>query len=150
MACRAPHVLPMDRNKVTLIGLLSRKGGVAWGRYVQWTTRKGERILFVNVAGMREAEYIAALEELRQELLKERTMALVLVDLTKTRMTTATVNKAKEVSAATKAAGIPFRPNAIVGPTRIQNSAADLSASKLHFADTVEEAKDWLVKQDDL
>ena len=59
----------MDRNKVTLIGLLSRKGGVAWGRYVQWTTHKGERILFVNVAGLREAEYIAALEELKQALL---------------------------------------------------------------------------------
>jgi hypothetical protein len=85
LACRAPHVLPMDRQKAT-----------------------------------------------------------------PTEMTTATVNKAKEVSAATKAAGIPFGRNAIVGLTTIQKSVADLSVSMLHFADNVEEAKDWLVKQDDL
>ena len=39
------------------------------GKYAQWITHKGERILFVNVAGLREAEYIAALEELKQALL---------------------------------------------------------------------------------
>ena len=59
----------MDRQKVTPVGLPSSKGGVAWGKYAQRITQKGERILFVNVAGLREAEYIAALEELKQALL---------------------------------------------------------------------------------
>ena len=39
------------------------------GKYAQWITHKGRRILFVNVAGLREADYIAALEELKQALL---------------------------------------------------------------------------------
>jgi hypothetical protein len=110
---------------------------------------KGKGILFVNVAGQREAEYIAALEELRQELLKERAVASVLVDLSRTEMMPATVKKAKEVTAATKAAGIPFGPNAIVGMTGLQKSVADLSARMLHFADSIEEGKEWPVKQDD-
>ena len=42
------------------------------GKYVQWTTHKGKRILFLNAKGLREAEYIAAMEEMRLELLKER------------------------------------------------------------------------------
>lgn len=120
------------------------------GKYVQWIVHKGKRILFVNVAGLREAEYIAALEEMKQELLKERTVASpVLVDLTKTEMTAATVNKAKDVTATFKAAGVPFGPNALVGLTKIQKSVADLSMKRVYHADSIEEAKDWLAKQDD-
>jgi len=54
------------------------------GKYAHRPTHKGKRMLFANVAGMGEAEYIAA-----------------------------------------------------------------LSASILHFADSVEEGKDWLAEQDD-
>ena len=70
------------------------------GKYVQWITHKGKRILLVNGAGLHEAEYIAAMEEMKHEILKEREGAMVLVDATKTEMTTPTVNKAKEVAAA--------------------------------------------------
>jgi hypothetical protein len=131
------------------IDFFLKEGTLGMAKYVQWITHKGKRMLFVNVAGLPEAEYIVALEELKQALLKERTVALVLVDLSKTEMTTATVNKAKEVTTATKAAGIPFGPNAVVGMTKLQKSVADLSARMLHFADSIEEGKDWLAKQED-
>ena len=65
------------------------------GKYVQWITHKGKRILFVNGAGLSEAEYIAAMEEMKQEILKERDGAMVLVDATKTEMTTPTVDKSQ-------------------------------------------------------
>lgn len=118
-------------------------------KYVQWITHKGKRILFLNGAGLREADYIAAQEEMKQEILKERGGPLVLVDATKTEMSTATVNKAKSVAAATKAAGIPDGPSVVVGLTGLQRATAQLFGRGIHFSNTIEEAKDWLVKEDD-
>jgi hypothetical protein len=119
------------------------------GKYVQWITHKGKRILFLNGAGLREAEYMAALEELKQEILKERDGAMVLVDATKTEMTTPAVNKAKEVAAATKAKGIPDRPGVVVGLSGLKRAVAQLFGRGIHFASTIEEAKEWLVKEDE-
>jgi len=65
-------------------------------------------------------------------------------------MSKALVDKAKEAVAATKAIGIKDKPNAVVGLTGLQKAVAQLFASKeIHFADTVEQAKEWLVKADD-
>ena len=119
------------------------------GKYVQWTNHKGKKILFLNANGLREAEYMAAQDELKQELLKERNGALVLVDATKTEMTTLTTNKAKEVAASTKAQGIPDGPSVVVGLTGLQKAVAQLFGRGIHFASTIEEAKEWLVKEDD-
>jgi hypothetical protein len=118
-------------------------------KYIEWLTHKGKRILFVNGAGLREADYIAAQEEMKQEILKERAGPLVLVDATKTEMSTATVNKAKSVAAATKAAGIPDGPSVVVGLTGLQRATAQLFGRGIHFSNTIEEAKDWLAKEDD-
>jgi hypothetical protein len=118
-------------------------------KYAQWITHKGKRILFLNGGGLREADYIAAQEEMKQEILKERGGPLVLVDATKTEMSTATVNKAKSVAAATKAAGIPDGPSVVVGLTGLQRATAQLFGRGIHFSNTIEEAKDWLVKEDD-
>ncbi len=119
------------------------------GKHIQWITHKGKRILFVNGAGLPEAGYIAALEEMRQEIMKENTSALIMVDATKTEMTAAAVNKAKSVAAATKAAGIPDGPSVVVGLTGLQRATAQLFGRGIHFSNTIEEAKDWLVKEDD-
>jgi len=117
------------------------------GKYVQWATHKGKRILFLNAKGLREAEYMAAMEEMRQELLKERDGVLVLVDATGTEMPTKTTNKAKEIAAATKAKGIPDKPSVVVGLTGLQRAVAQLFGRGIHFSSTIEEAKDWLVKE---
>jgi hypothetical protein len=119
------------------------------GKYVQWTTHKGKRLLFLNAKGLREAEYMVAMEEMRQALLKERDGTLVLVDATGTEMTTQTTNRAKEIAAATKAKGIPDRPSVVVGLTGLQRAVAQLFGRGIHFSGTIEEAKDWLVKEDD-
>ena len=119
------------------------------GKYVQWTTHKGKRILFLNAKGLREAEYMLAMEEMRQELLRERDGVLVLVDATGTEMTTKTTNKAKEVAAATKAKGIPDKPSVVVGLTGLQRAVAQLFGRGIHFSSTIEEAREWLVKEDE-
>jgi hypothetical protein len=119
------------------------------GKYAQWITHKGKRILFVNGAGLSEAECLIAFEEMKQAILKEGTGVLVLVDVSHLKMTTAVIDKAKEATAATKAAGIKDKPNAVVGLTGIQKAVAQLFARENHCADTVDEAKEWLVKEDD-
>jgi hypothetical protein len=117
--------------------------------YAQFITYKGKRILFVNAAGLPEAECLVAFEEMKQALLKEGKGVLVLVDMSGIEMTTAVVNKAKEATAATKAIGIKDKPNAVVGLTRLQKAVAQLFGRGVHFVDTVEEGREWLVKEDD-
>jgi len=119
------------------------------GKHVNWITHKGKRILFVDVAGLNEAEYIAGLEEMKEELLRDRTAPLVLIDMTRTTWTPATVDKAKEVAGAIKKSGVGYGPNAIVGLSKLQKSVADLSVRLVFYADTIEQAKDWLVERDE-
>jgi hypothetical protein len=119
------------------------------GKYAQWITHKGKRILFVNGAGLSEAECLIAFEEMKQAILKEGTGVLVLVDVSHMQMTKALVNKAKEAAAAAKAVGIKDKPNAVVGLTGLQKAVAQLFGREIHFANTVDEAKEWLVKEDD-
>jgi len=119
------------------------------GKYAQFITYKGKRILFVNAARLPEAECLVAFDEMKQALLKEGTGILVLVDMSHLEMTTPLVNKAKEATAATKAAGIKDKPNAVVGLTGLQKAVAQLFGRGVHFVDTVDQAKEWLVKEDD-
>jgi methanogenic corrinoid protein MtbC1 len=118
------------------------------GKYTEWIQHKSKRILLVNRPGLSEAEYIEAMEEMKQEILKEKAGALVLVNVAGIDMTKAVVDKSKEVVNATKKAGIPDRPNVVVGLTGLQKAVAQLFGRGVHFVDTVEEAKEWLVKED--
>ena len=111
------------------------------GEHIQWVTHKGKRILFVNCARLGEAEILASFEEMKQELLKERTGPMVLIDISDIDMTTALISKAKELTATTKDAGIKDGPNAIVGLTGLQKAVAQLFGRGVHFADSVGEAK---------
>jgi hypothetical protein len=118
-------------------------------KYAQFITYKGKRILFVNAAGLPEAECLVAFEEMKEALIKEGKGVLVLVDLSGLEMTTALVNKAKEATAVTKAMGIKDKPNAVVGLTGLQKAVAQLFGRGINFVDTVEEGKERLVKEDD-
>ena len=119
------------------------------GKYTQWITHKGKRMLLVNGPGLSEAQYVEAMEEMKQETLKERVGTLVLVDVSGIEMTKAVINKSKEVVNATNEAGIPDRPNVVVGLTGLQKAVAQLFGRGVHFADTIDEAREWLVKEDE-
>jgi hypothetical protein len=118
------------------------------GKHVQWIEHKGVRILFLNGKGLNEADNFSAQEELKQELLRDRSSPPVLVDLSKTVMSQKTANKSKEVAAATKAAGLPDGPTAVVGLNKLQKAVAQLFGRGSHFFDSTEEGKEWLVKED--
>ena len=115
--------------------------------HVQWITHKGVRILFMNGKGLSEAENFAAQDELKEELLSDRSSPPVLVDLSNTAMTQKTSNKSKEVAAATKAANLPDGPTAVVGLTGLQKAVAQLFGRGARYFSNIEEAKDWLVKE---
>jgi hypothetical protein len=119
------------------------------GKYTQWITHKGKRMLLVNGPGLSEAQYIEAMEEMKQEILKDRVGTLVLVNVSGIEMTKAVINKSKEVVNATKEAGIPDKANVVVGLTGLQRAVAQLFGRGVHFVDTVEQGKEWLVKEDD-
>src|SRR5512136_1735500 len=123
------------------------------GKYVKHITYKGKEMLFLNGCGLQEEEYVAAWDEMKEELLKEPKGPLVLVDATGAAMTTATVNRARQAAETGKAKGIPNRASAFVGLTRLQKATAQLITGPLHlnayFCDSLEEAKEWLVKEDE-
>ena len=98
--------------------------------------------MFVNVAGLHEAAYIAALEEMKQELLRDRPAPPVLIDLTNVQWTTGTVNKAKVLGGDLKGAGVQFGPIAMTGLTKLQKSVADLSVKTMYCAVNIDEAKE--------
>ena len=118
------------------------------GKYVQWIEHKGVKILFMNGKGLAEAENFAAQEELKQELLKDRSSPPVLVDLSNTVMTQKTSGKSKEVAAATKTAGLPDGPSAVVGLNKLQKAVAQLFGRGARYFDSIEQAKEWLVKEE--
>ena len=117
-------------------------------RYAQWIEHKGKRILFIDGPGLGEAQYIEAMEEMKQEVLKEKNGALVLVNVSGIDMTKAAVDKSKEVVNATKKAGIPDRANVVVGLTGLQKAVAQLFGRGVRFVDTVEEGKEVLIRED--
>jgi hypothetical protein len=118
-------------------------------KYVEWITYKGKRILVVNGAGLKEAQYIEAMEEMKQEVLKEKDGALVLANVTGIGMTKGVIDKSKEVVEATEKAGIPNRLNVVVGLTGLQRAVAQLFGRGVRFVNTIEQAKELLVKEDD-
>ena len=118
------------------------------GKYVQWIEHKGLRILFMNGKGLPEAENFAAQDELKQELLRDRSGPPVLVDLSKTAMTKKTADKSKEVFAATTGVGLPEAPTAVVGLNRLQKTVAQLfDKGGAHYFDSIDQGKEWLVKE---
>jgi hypothetical protein len=120
------------------------------GKYVRHITHKGRDIVFMDTKGANEEEGIAAWEEMRQELAKIQGGHLSLIDATKVSLTPAILRRAKE-SSGPKAH--PDSRTCFVGLTALQKSTAELVARgihlNMHFCQTLEEGKEWLVRGDD-
>ncbi|MCP4540377.1 MAG: hypothetical protein GY832_24835 [Chloroflexi bacterium] len=119
-------------------------------KQIQWITYKEKRVLFNNYAGLRGDDYIAAIEETKQELLRhpKGSVILTLTDVSDSVASPDTSKKAKELTAATKGNEITTIA-ATVGMTGIKKSLAQFIRKDVHFSDSIQEAKDWLVEQAD-
>jgi hypothetical protein len=69
--------------------------------------------------------------------------------VTGTKLTKAFVNKAKEVTAALEKTPGWGRFSALVGITGLQKAVAQLFSKGVYHANSMEEAKEWLVKEAD-
>ncbi len=120
-------------------------------KYMARITYKGKEILFMDVANKGEEEILAAWEEAKQEVVKELNGCLALCDATNCRMTLAITNKAREAGATLKSN--PRNRIAYVGMTGLAKATAHIHTTafgmKVHFCDTLEEGKDWLVSEDE-
>jgi hypothetical protein len=115
---------------------------------VQWIEHRGQLILHSNYAGLREDEYLHAMDETQRELLSRPagSTVLTLTDVSHGRSSRAIIAKASEMAAATRAAGITTI-DAVVGVGRLQRPIAQAVRRDIHFAGSLEDAKRWLVGQ---
>ncbi len=120
------------------------------GKYVSRITYKGKEMLFMNARGVNEQQAIEAWEEMKQAIPKNRDLHLTLIDGTDIAITPAILRKAKESSGGGQAD--PNSRAVFVGMTPIQRSTAELIAKgmrlNVHFCNTLEEGKEWLLKED--
>ena len=106
----------------------------------------------MDAAETSAADGMVAWEEMRQELLKERDVRLILIDGTNAKMDKGTLQKAKGVVDVSKKK--PGTPVACVGMSDgFQKTMAQLMATRLRlnarFCSTLEEGKEWLVAEDE-
>jgi len=117
--------------------------------HVKWIEHKGEKILLSDYTDLDEERILEAMEEARREILSYRKkVILMLVDITNTYTTGRVKSKGEAVRAAAREKGVTVK-TAIVGITAMKKVIAAIVKPGAHFADSIEEAKDWLASQAD-
>ncbi len=128
---------------LTPVTLFSREG--IMDDRVSLIEHKGARILYVDYSGTCEEEFIETIEAFKNQLLKHPPGSVVtLNNVADTRITDEVRKKFKELAAQTK--GIS-KGTATIGVTGFQKAIAILIKRDIYFADSLEEAKDWLAAQ---
>lgn len=115
---------------------------------IQWIEHRGQPILYNNYAGLDEAAYLRAMDATQAELLSRPAGSTVLTvtDVSQGRSSRAIMAKANAMAAESRAAGITTI-DAVIGIGRVQRSLAQAVRRNIHFAGSLQAAKDWLVQQ---
>jgi hypothetical protein len=112
---------------------------------VSWIEHKGARILYADYSGLSGKEYIAVIEKFKNELRKQAPGSVVtLTNVTGTTVTNEVKDKFKELREQTE--GIS-KAAAAIGLTGFKKAIAVLIRQDMHWADSMEEAKEWLAEQ---
>ena len=120
---------------------------------IKWIQHKGKRILFVDQSDIRdEAEALKLIDAVEKEILTlpKGHKALTIYYSKNSIVTSAISERSKQLVANINAQGIPTGPSAIVGSAGFQKAVVQMMQifiKDLHLADTIEEAKDWLIAQ---
>ena len=121
--------------------------------YFQWIEHKGKRVLLIKFAGLKDEKvYVQAIADLEREILRQPRGQLVplVMDVSDTRVTKAVTDRGKQMMQTAKAKGVPDSPTVLVGLSGAQKAivlALQIVRPDLHVAGSLEEAKDWIVKQ---
>ena len=112
---------------------------------VSWMEHKGARILYADYSGLSGEEFLRVVEEFKSELLKQTPGSVVtLTNVTGSTVSTDVRDKLTEMREQTK--GIS-KGAAAIGMTGFKKAIAVFIRRDLHWANTLEEAKDWLAEQ---
>jgi hypothetical protein len=112
---------------------------------LSWIEYKGARILYVDYSGTSEEEFEQTIEEFKDELLKQTPGSVVtLTNMTNASLTIEIREKMKELAEQTR--GIS-KGAAAIGVTGFKKALAALIKRDLYYADSLEEAKEWLAEQ---
>ncbi|MBN2149778.1 MAG: hypothetical protein JW726_20490 [Anaerolineales bacterium] len=120
---------------------------------IQWITHKGKRILLVDQSNIRdEAQAIKLIDEVEVEILQQPKgqKVLTIFNSPNSLVTSAVTEHSKKMVANINAQGIPTGPSVIVGSAGFQKAVVQMLQffmKDIHLADSIEEAKDWLVAQ---
>ena len=119
------------------------------GKFVQRISCKDRQMWFMDISNQDEKTILEAWIEAKDVLSKELGGCLALIDATNTPMTVAILNRARAV--AELASGNPRICVVFVGMSGLTKSTAQLHARttrvNAHFTNSVEEGKEWLIKE---
>jgi hypothetical protein len=119
----------------------------------QWIQHKGKRILFIDASNIRdEAEFLNLFEEVEAEIIRQpKGHAILTLFYSPDSVVTKSISdRAKLVFSNAKLNGIPTGPTAWVGSSGFQRAvvtAMQFFIKEIHIADSIEDAKEWLVAQ---
>jgi hypothetical protein len=112
---------------------------------VSWIKHKGARILYADYSGLSGEGYMEVIEEFKNELLKQSPGSVVtLTNVTDSTVSNEVKDKLKELAEETT--GIS-KGAAAIGITGFKKTIAVLIRRDLYWADSLEEAKEWLAEQ---
>lgn len=112
---------------------------------VSWIEHKGAKILYADYSGLSGEEYIEVIEEFKNELLKQTPGSVVtLTNVTDSTVTDEVKEKFKELRVQTEEIS---KGAAAIGLTGFKKAIAVLIRKDLYWANSLEEAKEWLAEQ---
>jgi hypothetical protein len=112
---------------------------------VRWIEYKGARILYADYSGLSEEEHLTVNEEFKSTLIKQPPGSVVtLTNVANTRTTEAVNEKYKELIEHTAKIS---KGAAAIGITGFKKALATLLKRDLYWANSLEDAKEWLAEQ---
>ncbi|MBN2149779.1 MAG: hypothetical protein JW726_20495 [Anaerolineales bacterium] len=121
---------------------------------IRWIQYKGKRILFVDGSEIREEDkFLRLLEEAEAQIISQPKghQYLTLFYSPNSMVSKAITDRAKQIFPNAKAAGILVGPTAWVGSSGFQRavvSTMQYFIKEIHIADSIEDAKEWLIAQE--
>ncbi|MBN1798541.1 MAG: hypothetical protein JW822_08180 [Spirochaetales bacterium] len=113
---------------------------------IKWIKHKGKKILVCDFSNYNEKQYLAGVDAMEKELLKQArgSFPLLIVDVTNSHMNQVTSDRGKQCAIAVQKAGITTL-TAMVGITGVKRIIAQAISRDVYFAKDMESAKEWLV-----
>jgi PDZ domain-containing secreted protein len=112
---------------------------------VSWIEYNGAKILYADYSEASEEEFVKAIDEFKNELLKQTPGSVVtLTNITNATITNKVKGKFRELAEQTK--GIS-KGTAAIGVTGFKKALAVLIKRDMYYANSLEEAKDWLAER---